>query len=109
MQYKLEKQIHFELTPRISTSRDELGKPSGQRGQGRVESTGKIDFGLTRAANPDFGKTGRWRLKTGNPSEKGGDLYASIEGAERPIASAKGTCFLENFKKWSSNMRFSAF
>ena len=47
MQYKLEKQIHFELIPRISTSRDELGKPSGQRGQGRVESTGKIDLGLT--------------------------------------------------------------
>ena len=46
MQYKVEKQIHLELIP-TSTSRDELGKPSGQRGQGRVKSTGKIDLGLT--------------------------------------------------------------
>ena len=27
----------------MSTSRDELGKLSGQRGQGRVKSTGKTD------------------------------------------------------------------
>ena len=37
--------MHFELIP-TSTSRDELGKPSGQHGQGRVKSTGKIDLGL---------------------------------------------------------------
>ena len=45
MQYKVEKRIHFELIP-TSTSRDELGKLSGQRGQGRVKSTGKTDLGL---------------------------------------------------------------
>ena len=45
MQYKVEKRINFELIP-TSTSRDELGKPSGQRGQGRVKSTGKTDLGL---------------------------------------------------------------
>ena len=44
MQYKVEKRIHFELIP-TSTSRDELGKPSGQYGQGRVKSTGKTDLG----------------------------------------------------------------
>ena len=44
MQYKVEKRIHFELIA-TSTSRDELGKLSGQRGQGRVKSTGKPDFG----------------------------------------------------------------
>ena len=45
MQYKVEKQIHFELIP-MSTSRDEFGKLSGQRGQGRVKSTEKTDLGL---------------------------------------------------------------
>ena len=45
MQYKLEKRIHFELIP-MSTSRDELDKLSGQRGQGRVKSTEKTDLGL---------------------------------------------------------------
>ena len=45
LQYKVEKRIHFELIA-TSTSRDELGKLSGQRGQGRVKSTGKPDFGL---------------------------------------------------------------
>ena len=45
MQYKVEKRIHFELTP-TSTSRDELGKLSGQRGQGRVKSKVKTDLGL---------------------------------------------------------------
>ena len=44
MEYKVEKRIHFELIP-TSTSRDELGKPSGQRGQGHVKSTGKTDLG----------------------------------------------------------------
>ena len=43
LQNKVKKRIHFEL---IATSRDELGKLSGQRGQGRVKSTGKPDFGL---------------------------------------------------------------
>ena len=43
--YKVEKRIHFELIA-MSMSRDELGKMSGQRGQGRVKSTGKPDFGL---------------------------------------------------------------
>ena len=42
MQYKVEKRIHFELIA-TSTSRDELGKLSGQRGQGRVKSTEKRD------------------------------------------------------------------
>ena len=37
MQYKVEKRIHFELIP-MSTSRDEFGKLSGQRGQGCVKS-----------------------------------------------------------------------
>ena len=46
MQYKVEKRIHFELIA-TSASRDEFGKPSGQPGQGRVKSTGKIDLGLT--------------------------------------------------------------
>ena len=45
MQYKAKNRIHLELFPTI-TSRDELGKLSGQRGQGRVKSTGKIDLGL---------------------------------------------------------------
>ena len=45
MQYKVEKRIHFEFIP-TSTRRDELGKHSGQRGQGRVKSTGKINLGL---------------------------------------------------------------
>ena len=45
MQFKVEKRIHFELIP-TSTSRHELGKLSGQRGQGRVKSTGKTDLGL---------------------------------------------------------------
>ena len=45
MQFKLEERIHFELIP-TSGSRDELGKLSGQRGQGRVKSTGKTDLGL---------------------------------------------------------------
>ena len=45
LQYKVEKRIYFELIA-TSTSRDELGKLSGQRGQGRVKSTGKPDFGL---------------------------------------------------------------
>ena len=45
MQYKVEKRIHFEWIP-TSTSRDEIGKLSGQRGQGRVKSTGKTDLGL---------------------------------------------------------------
>ena len=44
MQYKVEKRIHFELIA-TSMSRDELGKLSGQRIQGRVKSTGKPDFG----------------------------------------------------------------
>ena len=44
MQYKVEKRIHFELIA-TSTSRDELGKLSGQRSQGHVKSTGKPDFG----------------------------------------------------------------
>ena len=44
MKYKVEKRIHFQLIP-TSTSRDELGKLSGQRGQGRVKSTGKTDLG----------------------------------------------------------------
>ena len=37
LQYKVEKRIHFELIA-TSTSRDELGKLSGQRGQGRVSN-----------------------------------------------------------------------
>ena len=45
MQYKVEKRIHFELIP-TSTSRDEIGKLSSQRGQGRVKSAGKTDLGL---------------------------------------------------------------
>ena len=45
MQYKVEKRIHFELIP-TSPSKDEIGKLSGQRGQGRVKSTGKTDLGL---------------------------------------------------------------
>ena len=45
MKYKVEKRIHFELIP-TSTSKDEIGKLSGQRGQGRVKSTGKTDLGL---------------------------------------------------------------
>ena len=45
LQYKVEKRIHFELIA-TSTSRDELGKLSGQRGQGCVKSTGKSYFGL---------------------------------------------------------------
>ena len=45
MQYQVEKQIHFELIP-TSTSRDEIGKLSGQHSQGRVKSTGKTDLGL---------------------------------------------------------------
>ena len=45
MQYKVEKQIHFELFP-TSTSRDEIGKLSGQHGQGPVKLTGRTDLGL---------------------------------------------------------------
>ena len=45
MQYKVEKRIHFELIP-TSRSRDEIGKLSSQRGQGRVKSAGKTDLGL---------------------------------------------------------------
>ena len=45
MQYQVEKWIHFELIP-TSTSRDEIGKLSGRRGQGRVKSTGKTDLDL---------------------------------------------------------------
>ena len=45
MQYKVEKRIHFELIP-TSTSRDELGKLSGQRGLGRVKLTEKTGLGL---------------------------------------------------------------
>ena len=45
MQFKVEKRIHFESIP-TSTSRDELGKLSGQHGQVRVKSTGKTDLGL---------------------------------------------------------------
>ena len=45
MKYKVEKRIHFELIP-TSTSRDELGKLSGQRGQWPVKSTRKTDLGL---------------------------------------------------------------
>ena len=45
MQYKVEKRIYFGLIP-TSTSRDELGKLSGQRGQGRVKSKEKTDLGL---------------------------------------------------------------
>ena len=45
LQYKVEKRIHFELIA-ASTSRDELGKLSGQRGQERVKSTGKPYFSL---------------------------------------------------------------
>ena len=44
MQYKVEKRIHFELIP-TSMSRDNLGKLSGQLGQGRVKSTEKTDLG----------------------------------------------------------------
>ena len=42
MQYKVEKRIYFKLIP-TSTSRDELDKLSGQRGQGHVKSTEKTD------------------------------------------------------------------
>ena len=42
IKYKVEKRIHFELIP-TSTSRDEIGKMSGQCGQGRVKLTGKTD------------------------------------------------------------------
>ena len=45
MQYKVEKRIYFELIA-TSTRRDELGKLSGQCGQGRVKSTRKTDLGL---------------------------------------------------------------
>ena len=38
MQYEVEKRIHVELIP-TSTSRDEIGKLSGQRGQGHVKTT----------------------------------------------------------------------
>ena len=51
MQYKVEKGIHFELIP-ISTSRDELGKLSGQRGQGHIKSTGKTDLVLIEIKFP---------------------------------------------------------
>ena len=45
IQFKVVKLIHFELIP-TSTSRDELDKLSGQRGQGRVKATEKTDLGL---------------------------------------------------------------
>ena len=45
MQYKIEIRIHFERIP-TSTSRDEIGKLSGQCDQGLVKSTGKTDLGL---------------------------------------------------------------
>ena len=45
LQNKVKKRIHFELIA-TSTSRDELGKLSGQHGQGRVKSTEKPDLGL---------------------------------------------------------------
>ena len=45
IQFKVEKRIHFELIP-TSTSRDELGKLSGQRRQGRVKSTGLLEIKL---------------------------------------------------------------
>ena len=45
MQYEVKKRIHFERIP-TSTGRDEIGKLSGQRGQGRVKSAGKTDLGL---------------------------------------------------------------
>ena len=45
MQLKIEKRIHFEFIP-TSTSRHELGKLSGQHGQGHVKSTGKADLGF---------------------------------------------------------------
>ena len=45
MQYKVETRIHFELIP-TSKSGDKLVKLSGQRGLGRVKSTGKTDLGL---------------------------------------------------------------
>ena len=45
MKHKVEKRIHFELNP-TSPSRDEIGKLSGQRGQGHVKSTRKTDLGL---------------------------------------------------------------
>ena len=48
MQCKVEKRIHLELIP-TSTSRDEIDKLSGQRGQGRVKSTGKTDLGLIKS------------------------------------------------------------
>ena len=47
MQYKVEKRIYFDLIP-TSTSRDELGKLSDQRGQGRVKSTEKNRLRITR-------------------------------------------------------------
>ena len=46
MQYKGEKRIYFELIP-TSTCRDELGKLSDQRGQGRVKSTKKNRLRIT--------------------------------------------------------------
>ena len=49
----------------------------------------KVKF---RTANPDFTKTGRWRLKKGNQIEQGGDFELTIEG--HPISSAGGTCIL---------------
>ena len=45
IQFKVEKRIYFELIP-TSMSRDEIGKLSGQCGQGRAKSTGKTDLGL---------------------------------------------------------------
>ena len=54
---------------------------------------------------------GDW--KTGNPSEKRGDLYWSIEGAEgarSQVPKGLGACPPRKLKKkWSSNMRFPAF
>ena len=51
MQYKVEKRIYFGLIP-TSTSRDEIGKLSGQRGQGRVKSKEKTDLGLLEIKLP---------------------------------------------------------
>ena len=49
MQYKVEKRVHFELIPTItSRPRDELVKLSGQRGQGRAKSTEKTDLRLLK-------------------------------------------------------------
>ena len=57
--------------------------------------------------------------KTGNPSEKKGDLYWSIEGAEgarlqvpkalAPRGVWRHAPLQKIFKNWSSNMRFPAF